>query len=129
MDERITIFFGGDVQFDQAIRPPRRLFHVFEETDMVPFERTLRRASGWYFNFPTRHPSIPHLSGKMTGGWFDKAHRKWIVDAYANMHAFPLCYLLDRKEHMELYKKLFPYHTNLPKISAPLGTQIHLIGN
>ncbi|MCK4822683.1 hypothetical protein KA005_43370 [bacterium] len=69
MDERIAIFFGGDVQFDQVIRPPRRLFHVFEETDMGTFERTLRRLSACYFDFSTRHPSIPHLplSGKMTG--------------------------------------------------------------
>lgn len=104
MDEKITLLIGGDIQFDQVIRPPRRLFRVMEETEMGVLGRALNRVSDWYFDFSTRHPSIQRLLGKMTGGWFDRIHKKWIVDAYANKHAFPLGYLLDRKEHMEKKK-------------------------
>jgi len=122
MDEKITLLFGGDIQFDQVIRPPRRLFRVLEETEMGVFGRALNRASVRYFDFSTQHPIIPRLLGKMTGGWFDKIHKKWIVDAYANKHAFPLCYLLDRKEHVELYEKLFPYKEEVTAQSCHFET-------
>jgi hypothetical protein len=122
MDEKIKLLFGGDIQFDQVIRPPRRLFRVLEETEMGVFGRALNRLSGWYFDFSTRHPSIDRLLGKMTGGWFDKIHKKWIVDAYSNKQSFPLCYLLDCKEHKELYEKLFPYKEEVTARSCRFET-------
>ena len=105
----MKLFLGGDVQFDQVIRPPRRLFSVVENSELGFVRRMLKHMSGKYFDFALRYPSVPAMLGKITSGCFDGIHKKWIVDAYSNKHAFPLCYLLDRKEHMDLYEKLFPY--------------------
>ncbi len=109
MNKGKNLIFGGDVQFDRVIRPPKRLFPVLEEMEMGIIERTLNRISRWYFDFDKRYPSIPSLIGKITGGWFENIHKRWIGDAYSNKHAFPLYYLLNCEEHVALYKKLFPH--------------------
>jgi len=109
MDEKITLLFGGDIQFDQIVRPPRRLFSVLEDTELGLIGRTLKDLSGKYFLFSTRYPRVPRLLGKITGGVFDKIHNKWIVDAYSSKHVFPVYYLLNREEHFALYRKLFQY--------------------